>query len=316
MKRQPTLTHMSTSRAGTAVVLASVLLAAGCSSSKSGGSPGASSGGASSGGANKSVTIGVLTDVTGPAASGNKTAVHGVQAGTYYAARNGYRIKYVVGDTATNPTTTLSVAQKLVTQDKVSAVVAVSALTFAAANYLTARGIPVVGAGQDGPEWLTAKNMFSVFGALDTTKVATTTGTFFKMQGVTNLGAIGYSVSPISSEAAKASAESAKQAGIKVGYLNARFPFGSTNVAPVALAMKAAGVNGFTATVDPNTSFALISALRRAECGPEGGLARNGLRRRHSGGRTRDHQGGTGRVLFTWIRTRRNADSCDQAVPR
>jgi ABC-type branched-subunit amino acid transport system substrate-binding protein len=209
------------------------------------------------------VTVGLLTDITGPAASGNKTAVHGVQAGTYYAARNGYQIKYIVGDTATSPTTTLSVAQKFVTQDHVSAVIAVSALTFAASNYLTAHGVPVVGAGQDGPEWLTAKNMFSVFGALDTTKVATTTGTFFKRQGVTNLGAIGYSVSPISSEAAKSSAASAKHAGIEIGYLNARFPFGSTNVAPVAIAMKDAGVNGFTATVDPNTSFALISALHQ-----------------------------------------------------
>lgn len=170
----------------------------------------------------------------------------------------------MVGDTAANPATALSAAQKFVTQDHVTAVIANSALTFAASNYLTARGVPVIGAGQDGPEWISAKNMFSVFGALNTTKVADTLGKFFKMQGVTTVGAVGYSVSPISSETAKAAAESAKSVGLKVGYLNANFPFGSTNVAPVALAMKAAGVDGFTATTDPNTAFALITALRQS----------------------------------------------------
>jgi ABC-type branched-subunit amino acid transport system substrate-binding protein len=59
-------------------------------------------------------------------------------------------------------------------------------------------------------------------------------------------------------------ADSAKAAGIKIGYLNASFAFGSTNVQPVALAMKAAGVDGATASVDPNTSYALITALRQA----------------------------------------------------
>jgi branched-chain amino acid transport system substrate-binding protein len=72
----------------------------------------------------------VFADITGPAASGNKTVEAGVKAGTYYAARNGYKVKYVVGDTATNPTTALSVAQKFVTQDHVLAVIASSAITF------------------------------------------------------------------------------------------------------------------------------------------------------------------------------------------
>ena len=143
------------------------------------------------------------------------------------------------------------------------AVIAHSAITFAASNYLTARGIPVVGAGEDGPEWTKNKNMFSVFGNLNTTKVNSTSGEFFKMQGVTNVGSIGYSISPLSSEAAKAAAASAKAAGLKVGYLNSSFPFGSTNVAPIALAMKKAGVDGFTASTDPNTAFALITNLRQ-----------------------------------------------------
>jgi branched-chain amino acid transport system substrate-binding protein len=246
----------------TAVVAAVVMVgAAACSSSGPSTSSTGPSGATDTGG--KTVTVGLLTDQTGPAASASRTSVDGVKAGTYYAARHGYTIKYVVGDTATNPTQTLSVVQKMVSQDHVQAVLSVSAVTLLAANYLTARGIPVIGVPQDGPEWLTAKNMFSVFGALDTTKVADTFGKMLKKQGVTNLGSLGYAVSPISAEEAKSSAASAEAAGLKVGYLNANFPFGSTNVAPVAIAMKNAGVDGFTAEVDPNTAFALIAALRQ-----------------------------------------------------
>ena len=95
---------------------------------------------------------------------------------------------------ATNPATALSAAQKFVTQDHVDAVIAVSSLTFAAAPYLTAHKVPVIGAGEDGPEWTKATNMFSVFGALNTTKVTDTLGKFYKMQGVTTVGAVGYSI--------------------------------------------------------------------------------------------------------------------------
>ncbi len=246
--------------AGAAAV--ALVAAAGCSSSSSG-SGGSSSPTGAAGKANKTITIGLLTDQTGPAASGNRTSVDGLKAGTVLAAREGYTIKTIVADTATNPATALSAAQKLVTQNHVTAVVAHSALTFAVSSYLTAHNVPVVGAGEDGPEWITAKNMFSVFGALHSSKVSTTHGLFFKSQGVTNLGALGYSISPLSAEAAKGAKVSAEHAGIKVGYLNSKFPFGSTNVAPVALDMKKAGINGFMATIDPNTAFSLITALRQ-----------------------------------------------------
>jgi ABC-type branched-subunit amino acid transport system substrate-binding protein len=256
-----------------AVVAAAALTvtAVGCGSSGGGansGGGGASSGtgggGAASKGGGKTVTVGLLTDVTGLAASESKTSVDGVKAGVIYAARQGYTIKYVVADTATNPATALSAAQKLVTQDHVSVVIALSALTYAASNYLTAHHVPVIGAPEDGPEWIKAKNMFGVYGALDTTKVSSTLGLFFKSQGVTTVGAVGYSISPSSSEAAKASIASAKSVGLKEGYLKANFPFGGTDVQPVALAMKAAGVDGLTATTDPNTAFALVTALKQA----------------------------------------------------
>src|SRR5689334_1189211 len=179
-----------TSRTGKVLATTAVLMvvAAGCSSSKSGGGGGGSSSStnnaAGSGAPLETIKIGLIADITGAAASGNKTMVEGVKAGAVYAARQGYKINYVIGDTQTNPSNTLSVAQKLVNQDRVSAVIAVSALTFGGSPYLTAKNIPVIGAAQDGPEWQTAKNMFGVTGPIDQTKVTTTFSSFMKLVGV------------------------------------------------------------------------------------------------------------------------------------
>jgi branched-chain amino acid transport system substrate-binding protein len=222
------------------------------------------------------ITVGVLTDVTGAAASGNKTFSNGVKAGTFYAARNGITIKYVVADTQTSPTAALSAAKQLVLQDHVSVVLMESALGFGAAPYFTAQKIPVIGVSQDGPEWVTSKNMFALSGVLRQDKVATTAADFFKLQGATTIGTLGYSISPSSAQFAKGQAIAAQHVGLKSGYVNAKFPFGSTDVQPVALAMKAAHVDGMTAAVDPNTGFALVTALRNAGAAPKVSLLPTG----------------------------------------
>jgi ABC-type branched-subunit amino acid transport system substrate-binding protein len=259
-----------------AIVVAALVVVAGCSSGSGGSSPagttGTSGAGGTSGsggtggtgGSGKTITVGLLTDVTGLAASSSKSSIEGVKAGQIYAARQGYTIKYILADTGTNPQTALAAAQRLVAQDHVNIVISHSAILYTTTNYLTAHNVVVIGPGEDGPEWATAKNMFSVYGVVHPTKVTDGLGRFLKAQGVTTFGSIGYSISPTSSEAAKSSAASAKSQGIKIGYLNAAFPFGGTNVQPEVIAMKAAGVNGFTATTDPNTAFALVTGMRQA----------------------------------------------------
>ena len=249
------------------------LTAAACgSSSKSGSSPSSGSGGssssASSGAAgsqtSKTYTVGLLVDDTGIAASGQKHVEDGMKAAISIVAKQGYNIKYVVADTESSPAGALAAAKNLVQRQHVFVVIAHSALFFAAAPYLTSAKIPVIGAPQDGPEWITSKNMFATYGAIHTEKVATTGGLFLKQQGVTNLGSVGYSISPSSAEASKTAGLSAQAVGLKAGYVNSKFPFGSTDVQPIALAMKDAGIDAVTPEVDPNTSFALITALRDA----------------------------------------------------
>ena len=233
------------------------LIAASCSSSKKAGT------GSGGGNASHTITVGLLGDFSGPAASGNKTSDLGLEAGAYIAAQKGWTIKFVKADTQTSPAATLTAAQKLVQEDHVSAVLAVSAVTTFAADFLHKNNVPVIGVAEDGSEWTTDLNMFSTFGFIDETTVGTTFGDFMKMEGVTTVGSLGYAISQQSALSAKGSAASAQHDGLKVGYLNANFPFGGTNVAPVALAMKTAGVDGFTGSVDPNTMFALIAAMRQ-----------------------------------------------------
>jgi branched-chain amino acid transport system substrate-binding protein len=249
-----------------AVVAVAVTVAACGGSSKSGSGPSGGSSGSRSTAAKaaKTYTVGLLVDDTGIAASGQKHVEDGMKAAISIVAKQGYNIKYVVADTESSPAGALSAAQNLVQRQHVFAVIAHSALFFAAAPYLTKQNIPVIGAPQDGPEWITSKNMFATYGAIHTEKVATTGGLFLKQQGVTNLGSVGYSISPSSAEASKTAALSAQAVGLKAGYVNSKFPFGSTDVQPIALAMKDAGIDAVTPEVDPNTSFALITALRNA----------------------------------------------------
>lgn len=245
----------------TALAAVAALAAAGCASaSKTSGGGGGNTGGGGGGG--HTYSVGLLSDITGP--GGSASSVKGVEAGISYAKRQGYNIKMYVGDTTTSPGGTLAAAQKLVQQDHVDVIIAISALAFTAENYLEAQHIPVVGVAEDGPEWQKLDNWFSVYGAVHSDAVSTWTGQFLKMQGATNLGAVGYGISPSSSQAAETAAQSAKDAGLKVGYLNANFPYGSTNVAPEVIAMKNGGVDSLIATTVPNTALALITGLRQA----------------------------------------------------
>ena len=208
-------------------------------------------------------TLGVLTDLTGAASGTEKTTVQGVKAGVGLANSEGWKFKYVVADAQTSPTAAVSAARQLVQQNHVDAVIAVSALTFAASPYLASKGIPVIGAATDGPEWITTKNMFSVFGTGDFHKVNSGLGDFLKLVGAKNLATMGYSVPPSTNLTAKASAVSAQNAGLEVGYKNSEFPLGSTNVGPAAIAIKNAGSDALSAAMLQNTVFALITALHQ-----------------------------------------------------
>lgn len=232
-----------------------------------GSSGGSSSGSASHAAGSKTITIGLISDQTGAASSSFVTDVKGVSA---YLDRinaaggvDGYKIKYVVGDTTSTPTGALAAAQKLVQQDNVFAIVEDSSVFYGAEPWLLQQDIPVVGDAVDGPYWSDPKdtNLFAASGVNNEDYMSLGLGRFMKAQGVTKCGTVGYSNSPSSQLSAEGFIKSCEAAGLKSGYINTQIPLGSTNVGPIALAIKNAGVDGLYLPIIPNTAFALTIAL-------------------------------------------------------
>ncbi len=243
-----------------AVLAALMVVAGACGSSKSTNAAGPTSSGT---GSKPSYTLGILTEMTGLLAADGKVIPPSVKAAEGYFNAQGYNLKYVVADTGTSPTGALTAAHQLVEQDHVFAVIMISAVGFSAAPYLTSQGIPVIGSSSDGNEWTTSRNMFSVFGTPNYSSVQTTTGDILKLLGAHNYSAVAYAISPSSTQAAASEAESARLAGIKVGYLDTKFPFGDTNVGPTVLAMKAAGVDSASFLVEQASALAILQGLKQ-----------------------------------------------------
>ena len=250
-------------RAIVAGLAVAVLVVTACSSSSKPSSSSATTAPAGSQSGGPTYTIGVLTDLSGPGSNTGDTTEQGIKAGIGLANTEGFHIKYVMADTGTSPTGALTAAKKLVEQDHVLAVMQISVVGFGAAPYLASKGIPVIGGNVDGPEWITSRNMFSVLGYQDYTKVQTTYGVVMKKLGMTNVGGVAYGIEPASYDVVKSWAASAELAGLKVGYLNTQLPFGDTNLGPVAIQMKNAGVDGTYNAVVTSTSFALVEAMEQ-----------------------------------------------------
>jgi branched-chain amino acid transport system substrate-binding protein len=263
-----------------APVIAAALVLTACSSSSKGGggSSSSASGGSSSSaaaggsgsasGGGEPIKVGVINDTTGAAASGFQTTEVGIKA--YFNAVNaaggvnGQKIEYVMADSTSTPAGALNAAHKLVQTDHVFAILSTTSFFFGAQAYALKEGIPVIGQGFDGTEWADPKNtnMFATGGVNDFNKVYANSGQLMKALGVTSCGSVAYADSPSSEKSGENTQKSCVAAGLKDGYLKG-IPFGSTDVGPIALAMKSAGVDGVYLPVDPNTGFALAGALRQ-----------------------------------------------------
>jgi branched-chain amino acid transport system substrate-binding protein len=259
------------------VLVAAVAIAAtttaltACSSSKKTSSTGPSTGSSTSTSASSSgapIKFGLLTDLTGSASSGFITTEKGVKAyvdGVNKAGGvNGHKLEYVVGDTTSTPAGALTAAQKMVQNDKVFAIVEVSALFFGAETFLLKQGVPVVGGGFDSLLWTDPKNtnLFDAVGVTNYLDVPLATGKFFKDQGVTKCGAIGYESSSSSVASVKAFNKSCSLAGMTPAFTQ-NVPFGSTDVGAIAIKIQQAGVDGLFYSTVPATAFAMNAALRQ-----------------------------------------------------
>jgi branched-chain amino acid transport system substrate-binding protein len=241
------------------VVVAVAALAAACGSSGSGNGGGGSAASASP------YKIGLLVDATGtggavwsPAVLAVKGAFNSINSA---GGVDGRKLDYVTADTASSASGALTAVQDLVEKDKVFAILSLSNYFYGAVQYAKQAGVPVVGAGSDGPEWdqPVYTNLFNVQGNRDVTAIIPFYGPWVKDKGGTVCGSIGASNIPIVTTAAQVFVASCEKAGLKGTVVNTNLPYDSTDIGAIALQWKSAGVNAAYLVSGASTSFALLT---------------------------------------------------------
>src|ERR1700730_11739504 len=257
--------------AATAVAILVSGVTTACSSPSTTGATGssASNTGATAG---KTITLGILTPLTGPVASSfGQATIQGAQArialaNANHELPNGETIKLVSVDEGSSPQTSLAGTQQLVEHDHVFAVLAAGAFFYGAYRWAAQQNVPVVGDGIDGPEWNSSQypNMFAAFGSTDD-RYPSYTGmpAFFKSQGGTSYCGVGYNA-PSTVGNGAAMAGSMKAAGVPVPYTNFGIAAGNANFTSIALAIKQAKCNVLGSQMTLGDTLSLITALRNA----------------------------------------------------
>jgi branched-chain amino acid transport system substrate-binding protein len=216
----------------------------------------------------KEITLGYISSETGVAASASEGSQTGckarVGAENAKGGVNGRKINLEAIDDKSSAN--LTSAKDLVENRNAFLVINDSAFAFTSYRYLKDAGVPMLGGGFDGSYYYDQgnENIISAYGdgtpvpglAYDNvTKV-------MKQLGAKSVAAIGYGVSPSSSENAKATVNYAAPAvGLKKGYLNTAVDFGTTDVSPIVLGVKNAGSDAIYMPLDTNTNIAILQGL-------------------------------------------------------
>jgi branched-chain amino acid transport system substrate-binding protein len=223
------------------------------------------------------IIIGYISNLTGVASSTFTDGAGGAQAvinqTNAAGGINGHKLELVVKDDQSNPTLDATASQELVSAGA-TVIIEYSAFGFTGAPYFQKAGIPVVGSGFDGPEWLEAPytNMFSW--AAPSASVNGTDyaykyyGQFLKDLNVKSFGGLGYGVSPSSTNSIYEAEASASKFGIKTCYTNNSVPFGSTDFTTDVLQIKSSNCGAVAGSFVAASDLALGSALK------QGGLSK------------------------------------------
>jgi ABC-type branched-subunit amino acid transport system substrate-binding protein len=254
--------------------------AAACGSSTSGGiaqsGSTSSTGGGSSGTAAPSnapgvtpteIRVGAISTLTGTLASNFESLVPGVQAYfDYVNAKGGVNGRKLVMasslDDGGNPSQFNQLAQTLINQDHVFAVVGV-ATAFFSPNIFVENNIPTYGYDVTG-NWSGAPNLFAAGGSVQCTKCGEPEFNWWvhKVQPTNaNVGllALGFASS---ANSCKAFNDGLTEAGVKVGFTDFNVPYGG-NPAPDVKRMQQAGVNTFISCMDVNSNIAVARAMKQ-----------------------------------------------------
>jgi branched-chain amino acid transport system substrate-binding protein len=254
-----------------AAVVAAIGAATACSSSSTTGATGSSTSNAGAA-ASKTITLGILTPLTGPVASSfGQATIQGAQARIDLANADhelpgGETVKLVSVDEGSSPQTSLAGTQQLVQNDHVFSVLAAGAFFYGAYRWAAQQNVPVVGDGIDGPEWNSSQypNMFAAFGSTDDSYPSYTgMPAFFKSQGGSSYCGVGYNA-PSTVGNGEAMVGSMKAAQIPVPYTNFGIAPGAANFTSIALSIKQSGCNILGSQMTLGDTLTLITALKNA----------------------------------------------------
>ncbi len=242
-----------------------------CSSSSSTGAAASSTTGANAT-QGKTITLGILTPLTGPVASSfGQATIQGAQArialaNATHELPNGETVKLVSVDEGSSPQTSLAGTQQLVEHDHVFAVLAAGAFFYGAYRWAAQQNVPVVGDGIDGPEWNSSQypNMFAAFGSTnDSYPSYTGMPAFFKAQGGSVYCGVGYNA-PSTVGNGMAMVGSMKAAHVPVPYTNFGIAPGNANFTSIALSIKQAKCDILGSQMTLGDTLTLITALKNA----------------------------------------------------
>ena len=176
---------------------------------------------------------------------------------------NGRKIDPVVVDDS-GQTNNLEASKSLVENDKVFSVVNNSSFAFLSFRYLLGAGVPMLGGGYDGNEYGQPGNekLISILG-----NIAPVYGAQYspgmvqlmKKAGAKKVGVVSYGASQSSTAAATNLQKYAvPAAGLDPAYTNTTVDFGTTDVGPLVLAMKNAGVDATYLPLVLSSNLAII----------------------------------------------------------
>jgi ABC-type branched-subunit amino acid transport system substrate-binding protein len=249
-------------------VIACVALIAGCSSSsKSSGGGSTSAGAGSSAASSKTITLGLLTSVTGAlSAEFGDPTVKSAQARIDLANDThevpGVTFKLVVQDDQSSAAGALAGTQILIGRDHVFAILDASSQFSAAYKYTAQQKVPVLG-WEDGTEFADPANtnLFSYFGSPATDNPAIKNlGTYMKGTGASKVCRVATSEVPAAVAGANQFAASGETAGLTVVY-KVDVSFTVTDMGPTALAIKNAGCDSLTTILPANAAVNLMQSL-------------------------------------------------------
>jgi branched-chain amino acid transport system substrate-binding protein len=216
------------------------------------------------------IKLGLVTSVSGPASSSfGELTVQAAEARIKLqnaeGGVDGRKLVLVTADDGSSPTQALTAVQSLVSQG-VFDILGGSAVFNGAYRYTTQIGIPAENSVSDGPEYADPanKNLFNTRGSIDPGYPGfTLEGKYFKSQGATVAGCVGFGSSSGGVGGCKGMAISAKKYGLN-SYVNLTPTFGDVNFTAIALEMKAAGVDAVETEMTQSSNLALFTALAQA----------------------------------------------------